>query len=329
MRKIGWSILSLWLCGLLASLAADSYQLADGTTVGGNIVSFTENGIIFRSDDDKYTDRLPWLKFSQDSLIQLAQNPKIAPYVNPFIEPPPMATTQIKTINISEPTRLEYSTSQSFFGALFGSPVFLLAFLLIYAGNIFAGYEVAIYRKKPMASVLTASALLPVLGPAIFLSMMPLPAVEETPVEEGAAPATPTPQPQPHHFTVPQVDRPAAASSSPVSSPNEEIHIVASGFSGEPPPAPVESKVELFQRGQYMFNRRFFETKFSGFFSIVRSEADRGKVMTVKIPAMLLTVERIARIGANEVYFDVVQGGQRQEMMVPFADIQQIQIKQK
>lgn len=104
---------------------------------------------------------------------------------------------------------------------------------------------------------------------------------------------------------------------------------MASGFSGDPPPPPSESKVETFQRGQYMFNRRFLETKFAGFFGIVRPEADRGKIMIVKIPATLLTVERIARIGANEVYFEVVQGGQRQEMMVPFADIQQIQLKQK
>ena len=62
---------------------------------------------------------------------------------------------------------------------------------------------------------------------------------------------------------------------------------------------------------------------------IVRPEADRGKMMTVKIPATLLTVERIARLGANEVHFEVVQGGERHEIMVPFADIQQIQLKHK
>lgn len=78
-----------------------------------------------------------------------------------------------------------------------------------------------------------------------------------------------------------------------------------------------------------MFNRRFFETKFSGFFAIARPEADRGKVLLVKTPGALLTVERISRISANEVHFEVVQGGERQEIMVPFADIQQIQLKQK
>jgi hypothetical protein len=63
-------------------------QLADGTSVSGDIVSFNDNGIIFRTGEDKYTDRLPWIKFSQSGLKQLAQNPKIDPFVEPFIEPP-------------------------------------------------------------------------------------------------------------------------------------------------------------------------------------------------------------------------------------------------
>ncbi|HEY1663933.1 MAG TPA: hypothetical protein VGI03_16060 [Verrucomicrobiae bacterium] len=306
--------------------AADSYQLTDGTTVNGDIVSYTENGLIVRKGDDSYTDRLPWMKFSQDSLKQLEQNPKIAPFVDPFIEPPPAAAIQKKTIDVSEPARLDHFSSPSFIGALFGSPVILLAFLLIYAGNLFAAYEVAIFRKKPAAAVIATSAFLPVIGPAIFLAMVTPQVEEEVPAESEAAAAAPPPEP--HHFVVPHVSHPDAPT--PESASKEEIHIVASGFSGEPPPPPpAEAKTETFQRGQYMFNRRFFETKFGGFFGIVRSEADRGKVMTVKIPAMLLTVERIARIGVNEVYFEVVQGGQRQEMMVPFADIQQIQLKQK
>jgi len=335
MRKACRLIVGLWFCGLFAA-AADSFQLADGTTVTGDVISYTDNGLILRQAGDSYTDRMPWLKFSQDSLKQLAQNPKVAPFVEPFINPPPPATIQKKDINVSEPTRLAYLPSQSLFGALFGSPVLLLGFLLIYAGNIFAAYEVAIFRKKPFAAVMAASAVLPVVGPVIFLCMAPPPVVEEAPPEEGSAAAPP---PEPHHFTVPQVSPAGEPMSTPApsawsvpasaSAPKEEIHIIAGGFSGEPPPPEAESRVETFQRGQFTFNRRFFETKFAGFLGIVRPEADRGKVMVVKIPATLLTVERIARLGVNEIYFDVLQGGQRQEIMVPFADIQQIQLKYK
>ncbi|HEY3761885.1 MAG TPA: hypothetical protein VGN23_09070 [Verrucomicrobiae bacterium] len=335
MRKAFRLIASLWFCGVFAA-AADTFQLTDGTSVTGSVISYTDNGLILRQADDSYSDRMPWLKFSQDSLKQLAKNPKVAPFAEPFIDPAPTAAIVKKDINVSEPTRLGFLPSQSLFGALFGSPVLLLGFLLIYAANLFAAYEVAIFRRKPAAAVIGTSAVLPVLGPIIFLSMAPEPVVEEPTPAEVAAAAAP---PEPHHFTVPQVSpvgeptptpAPMARSAPPsVSAPKEEIHIIASGFSGEPPPPSAEFTVETFQRGQFMFNRRFFETKFAGFFGIVRTEADRGKVMTVKIPATLLTVERIARLGANEIYFDVMQGGQRQEMMVPFADIQQIQLKSK
>ncbi len=332
MRKMLLYFLGLWLCGLLAA-SAETLQLTDGTSISGDVVSYTDNGIILRKDDDSYTDRLPWLKFSQGSLKQLAQDPKIAPFVLPFIEPPPLPiVSQRQQITVSEPARLQYFTSASLFGGLFSSPVTLLVFLLIYAGNLLAAYEVAIFRYRPLGLVVGTSAVLPIIGPTIFLSMIPPPV--ETP-EEGdvladGSPAPPAPAPEPHHFTVPHTTPPQAVAPEPPpqanAEPQEEIHIVAGGFSGEPPPPP-ETKTEVFQRGQFMFNRRFFETKFPGFFGIIRPEADRGKVLMVKIPATLLTVERISRISANDVHFDVVQGGQRQEILVPFADIQQIQLK--
>jgi hypothetical protein len=78
-----------------------------------------------------------------------------------------------------------------------------------------------------------------------------------------------------------------------------------------------------------MFNRRFFETKFSGYFGIVRREADRDKVLLVKTVHTLLVAERITRITANEVHFEVIRGDSRQEVMVPFAEIQEIQLKHK
>jgi len=78
-----------------------------------------------------------------------------------------------------------------------------------------------------------------------------------------------------------------------------------------------------------MFNRRFFETKFSGFFSVIRRPAEKDLVLVIKAARTQLVAQRITRIAANEAYFEVVQGGGRQEVMVPFADIQEIQLKHK
>jgi hypothetical protein len=60
----------------------------------------------------------------------------------------------------------------------------------------------------------------------------------------------------------------------------EEIHIVTGSWEvGAPPAPPDQPQTEVFQRGQFTFNRRFFETKFSGFFGMMRREADKDMVL--------------------------------------------------
>ena len=299
--------------------------MADGTTVSGDIVSFNDNGIIFRMDGDKYTDRLPWIKFSPDGLKQLARNPKIDPFVEPFIAPPPVGRAPKPAVKVQDVTRLDRSAPASLLGGLFSSGVGLLALLLIYAANIYAGYEIAQFRARPLAVVMGAAAVLPIIGPAIFLALpdlrtAPAPA-EETPTEmPTGAPIEIAPAPAgPHRFVVPGVVK-----------LEEEIHIATGSWeAGTPPAQPEQPQTEIFQRGQFMFNRRFFETKFSGFFGIVRREADKDKVLQVKTPHALFVAERITRIAANEVHFEVLRGDSRQEVMVPFAEIQEIQLKHK
>lgn len=318
MRKLLWTISGLWLCGLLAAAGAESFPLADGTTVSGDIVSFNDNGIIFRTGNDKYTDRLPWVKFSQDGLRQLEQNPKIQPFVEPFIEPAPPEQAPKPEVKIQDVARLDRSSPASLFGGLFSSSVGLMALLLIYAANIYAGYEIARFRARPLALVMGVAAALPVLGPVIFLSLpgLRVAAAEETPAETPAEGASV--ESEPHRFVVPGMK------------PEEEIHIVTGSWqAGAPPTPPDQPETEIFQRGQFMFNRRFFETKFSGFFGIVRREADKDKVLLVKTARTLFVAERISRIAANEVHFEVLRGDSRQEVMVPFAEIQEIKLKQK
>ena len=298
--------------------------MVDGTTVTGDIVSFNDNGIIIRMDGDKYTDRLPWIKFSTEGLKQLARNPKIDPFVEPFIAPPPVGRAPKPEVKIQDVTRLDRSAPASLFGGLFSSGVGLLALLLIYAANIYAGYEIALFRARPLAVVMGTAAVLPVLGPVIFLSLPGLRVTAEERAEEASAETLETGAPvvnEPHRFLVPGVQAEA---------PKEDINIATGSWEAGAPPAPAEqTQTEIFQRGQFMFNRRFFETKFSGFFGIVRREADKDKVLQVKTPHALFVAERITRIAANEVHFEVLRGDSRQEMMVPFAEIQEVQLKYK
>jgi len=310
----------LCLCGALAAMAADTYTLTDGTSVTGDLVTADNSGVMFRTGPETYSEKIPWLKLSQDSLKQLLQNAKAKPFAEPFIEPAP-AETAPKPIQLADMTdvRLPLAPKRSLIGALFTSSVGLVLILLVYAASVYAGYEIAEFRARPKGMGIGMGAALPVLGPIILLCMPHMATPEPTPEEVAVAAEA---EAEPQRFSVPGTPPPAAAGV-----PQENIQIVASGFSGAPPPQ--ESQTEVFQRGQFMFNRRFFETKFAGFFGVARAEADRGKTMVVKTGATLLTVERISRISANEVHFETLQGEQREEVMVPFADIQQVQLKRK
>jgi hypothetical protein len=305
-RRILCIIFGLWLYGSLLTARADTFSLADGTSLTGDIVSFDDIGIKFRMADGSYSDRVSWTKFSQDGLKQLANNPKIKPLVEPFIEIPPSERLQKPEVKIQDVTRLETPPKQSLLGALASSSVGLFALLLIYAANVYAGFEIAVVRARPKALVMGVAAVLPILGPIIFLAM---------PMHVEAAPVEIQAEGDPATFAVP-------------GQPPVPEEIQASVGSGQPPSG-GQAAGQIFQRGQFTFNRRFFETKFSGYFGAVRRGADKDMTLLVKTGSGQFIVERITRIAASDVHLEVALGEVRQEVMVPFGDIQEIQLKPK
>ena len=326
MRKILCIIIGLCLCGWL-SARAETYPLTDNTSISGDIISFNDDGVVFHTSDDKYTDRVPWTKFSQDALKLLANDkkfnakePKIRDFAEPFIETPPKAQNRAPIV-IHSVTRLELPPKQSVIGAMFSSSLGFLLILLIYAANIYAAFEIAIFRARSVPMVMGVAAILPIIGPIIFLSMptdIPQGATEEDmQMETGAPPEGIAPTPS--HSS------PGAAASA-ASATTESVHVAApAGWQA----AAAIPETQTFQRGQFTFNRRFFETKFSGFFGMTRHGANKDMVLLVKTGRVQHVVERISRIAANDIHLEVLAGGTHQEIMVPFAEIQEIQLKHK
>jgi hypothetical protein len=306
-RILFWIILGLGLVGALTAARADTLQLIDGSSVSGDIVLFNEGGITLRTPSDSYTN-VVWPKFSQDALKQLSENPRIKPFAALFIETPPVrAKSEEIKVQVS---RLVLPPKQSLLAALLSSSVGFVALLLILAANVYAAYEIAIVRSRPIGQLMGVAAVLPILGPVIYLCL---------PVRREAGPSDES-SPEAHSFSVPGGAAPAAESLVAGG-----VHVASAGAGrGTAPP-----EAQIFQRGQFMFNRRFFETKFSGFFSTIRRPAERDLVLVVKTARTALVVQRITRIATNEAHFEILQGTARQEVMVPFADIQEIQIKHK
>jgi hypothetical protein len=284
--------------------------MTDGTSLTGDVISYNDNGVVFRVEVDKYSPRVPWTKFSQDALKELAKNPKIRPLAEPFIETAPVeARTKKAEVKVNEVSRLELPPKPSLFGALFSSSVGLVMLMLIYAANIFAGYEIAVVRSRPILLVMGVAVVLPILGPIIFLAM---------PVRVEPDRTAQRPEAAPHTFAVPGAAQPVAAG----------IHIVEASWQKDAPAAEPGAP-QIFQRGQFTFNRRFFETKFSGFFAMIRRESEKNLMLTVKTGRALFVVERITRIATNEMHVEVAQGPKKQEIMVPFSEIMEVQIKPK
>src|SRR5206468_12762526 len=86
-------------------------------------------------------------------------------------------------------------------------------------------------------------------------------------------------------------------------------HVVTheeAGVEEAPPPAPVEHggpslpPPVIYQRGHFSFNRRFFETKMSGFLRVVPSEAEKDMLIHVKSSRGDFVATRIARLQPNE-----------------------------
>jgi hypothetical protein len=295
-------LLSLWL-GLTANVfAAETLSLTDGTSVSGDIVKFDDNGMMIHTTADAYTT-LPWAKFSQEALKQLTANPKIKPLVEPFIEPtaadrPPKAEIKAPTVTriIKSPDELH----PSIFGGLVHSSLGWFILLVIYAANLYAAFEIAVVRGKPIGVAMAISAVLPLAGPIFFLSQpIKVPPTEEEMTAEGT---------------------PAAAAPG---SPAEEIQIVSASWQGG---SMEEKKLQplVFSRGKFTFNKRFIETKFAGFIGEAKGDA-KAFTMEVKTLKETFAVECIKQVGATEAIFETPTG----QVTVPFADIQEIKLNPK
>jgi hypothetical protein len=84
-----------------------------------------------------------------------------------------------------------------------------------------------------------------------------------------------------------------------------------------------------YQRGQFTFNRRFIETKFPGFFGVVRRDADKDMVLVIKSSRGEYIGQRITRIAANDMHLQIQHGHATEEVLVPFQEIQEIKLKHK
>ena len=321
-------LVALVVGGLLAGAAyAETFKFNNGETLTGEVLTGSANdaGVQIKVGEGEYK-RVPWTSFSQEDLKNFAKDKRMEPLVEPFIEITQAEKLKKTEVKIKQPERLALPPRQSLLGALFSSGLGLFILLVLYAANVYAGYEVAIFRARPPALVCGVSAVLPFAGPIIYLSM-----------PTQMAPVTETWEPTP----AAAAEGAAAEAVNPMQAAGAEHPAGLKLAASEPSEAAKlgqfeggEEKPELtptttYQRGQFTFNRRFIETKFPGFFGVIRRDADRDMVLVVKCSRGEYIGQRISRIAANDLHLQVQRGHATEEIMIPFVEIQQIKLKHK
>ena len=293
MRKLIF-LFGFWLGVALFAAGADTFSFADGGSVAGEIVKFDDGGIMIHTPEETYTN-VPWGRFSQDALKQLANNPKIKGFVEPFIMPTEAQRPQKAEIQVNPVTRMEHP-EPSLFGGLFKSSLGLFLLLAVYAANLFAAYEISIVKARAGAQVVGLSALLPIIGPVVFLI---LPMYVPPPPKETATETN--------------------ADGTPAKPKEAQIQI---GEASWKPQEEKKPETQVFARGKFTFNKRFIETKFAAYFGAADGEQAKKYYMEVRSMKELLAVQSITSVGVAEVSLQTAAG----PVTVPLAEIQEIKL---
>ena len=305
----------LWVWTLTLAGQAGEFRLANGNTLRGELASADEDGLVVKLDIGGFSKREAWVNFSQETLKELAKDRKIAPLVEPFVE---LSSEQLKAQETKReivvrdvPTRLERPGEKLTLASAFMTPVGLLILAVLLAANLYAGYEIALFRQQPTLLVCGLSLVLPVIAPLVFISL-PTRVTYGTEGEGEGEPGS---------------GAGAAGRKTTGMVAQKPSSGLALASLEKPGSAAGPVHPQIFARGEHTFNRRFFETKFAGFFRVVPGEAEKDIVLVFRTVKQEYTGRRISRISMNELHLVLLSGNQ--EVSISFAEMTTVQIRHK
>lgn len=321
MRRI--YLIAVVICLSLAFLAsgeAKQYLLFNKTIIEGEIVDISEDGIVVKADSGDFGNRIDWVDLSQDSLKQIvAEHPDAFDYADPYIELPRVEREGLQQIPVQEVPRPVIPDRKAGLIASLMTPMGMVMLGVLLFANVFVAYEIAAYRNQAPALVCAVSAVLPVLGPIIFISLPSRERYEESVGESVEDDGYGYGAPPPPSATAPSgVGVPGGGGLSLAT--REEDGVAGAG-------APQQTKV--FYASQHTINRRFLESQFAGFFRVVPSPAEKDLVLVFKTPKQTYVAKRISRISSNDCHIQLLRAGGTTEKQLGFNEIEEIRIRHK
>ena len=308
-------LIEICLCAAFAFACkgfAGEYFCTNGEVIKGDPISFKEEGVVFKKDSGGYTDTIQWPSFTQDTLKLLATNkdPYAQYYAEPFIEIP---LEELKAKTVKPPPRIvvgevdritHYYPAPGFLNAWL-TPAGLLLLGALYAGNLVAGFSIARFRRKQPALVCGVSAILPVVGPAIFMLL---------PEQAPAAPVFEEESPAHAEFKDPNISTGASTVTKTMTRAATVKDSAAAGY--EP---------AIYTKGEITFNRRFFETKFPTFFRPVLGPKEKSVMFVIKEGSKIHEGIRFSRVTTGEIFLVPLTGGG--EVSISIGAIESVEVK--
>jgi hypothetical protein len=316
MRPPRYWILFCLVALLLRAAFAAEFRTITGDAYLGEVSAADKDGLIVRLQTGGFSPRIDWAKLDEATLKELAGNPKARKFVEPLLDPPAeeIARIEARKIDVRQPTRVDRPNPEiagkGIYAALV-TPNGLMLLGALFLANLYAGYEIARFKWRPVPLVCGLSAVLPVVGPLIFLALPRYVPPEATSATEEAVAAQQLNLPPP----------PSAAPAGPPPPPG------AAGLGiSKHAAAPGQEGAKHFKRGETTFNRRFFETQFPSFFRVVASQADRDLVIEIVTAKGSVVGSRISRISATEIHFKTSPGA---EVGVEFPQVLEVKLRNK
>ena len=168
-NRLLWGILFVAVALFASAQQTMPFKLNNGVVLNGQPLTPKDQFVMVKLGDGAYTN-LFWSQLSQETLHELEKNKTFQPFAAIFIDPPPTTreakTGGKKTVVIKDVPRMDRAK-----GGFFSSPVMVVCLLLVWAANIYAAYEISVFRQQPPALVCVVAGVLPVIGPTIFLAM--------------------------------------------------------------------------------------------------------------------------------------------------------------
>jgi hypothetical protein len=296
--------LVLWAC----EVPAADFKMSDGSVVTGELVAPNDDGTVIRRTSGGLTGRLAWDRFAQDTLVEMAKDEKLKEWVQAFIEVPDSISERVELV-VKDPAGKVARPAKrpGLFSAFFSTQAGMFIVLVLMLGNLYAAYEVSIFRNYPAAAVMGTSLILPILGPILFLCMPNR--VREDVVLESQFEA-----PQDVQNTGAQELAAAGLGGSGLSL-SAGKHAAPTGTSHQP---------AVYKRGDVEFNRQFFERTFPLFFRVSRTDSDKDLVLVIKSSKGEVIGTRITRISSGEMGVAALKG---HEVQVRFGEISEVQLR--